>query len=156
MYSAQERARWYIVGMSDTEKRGRGRPTIYKPEYCEKIIEYFRTYQPFPMFEGFADSLDVSVQVLWVWKEKYPDFLDAYTCAQGIQAQKLVEGALGGRYNANFASLAAKNLAMRWSDKQSIEHSGEIRNAPLSASDAAKAAKVAEDAAKASEEAGEV
>lgn len=125
-----------------------GRPTKYKPEYCKKLVEYFRNWEPFenipiketmnedgacstemkavpnapPSLARFADSLDVTRDCLYKWAEKYPDFLYALRQANNLGELYHKEGALLGRYNANFAQLVMLNR-YRWRNKldQDIE-----------------------------------
>jgi len=130
-----------------TKKRKMGRPTKYKPEYAEQLIQFFnvpltttkiKTYttkagtvieeeikEPniFPTFERFACDLETSTQVLIEWTKRFPDFNDAYTRAKLMQKNFLLQSALPGRYNPVFAKFAAVNLTdMR--DQVSVEHSG--------------------------------
>jgi len=58
----------------DAPKRGKGRPTDYKPEYAEQARKLYLL--------GFTDEelarfFNVSVRSLYNWKEKYPDFFQA-------------------------------------------------------------------------------
>lgn len=55
-----------------------GRPTDYKPEYCEQLIEFMK--QGFS-FEAFGGEISVSKQTLYTWTEKHPEFMDAKNIA---------------------------------------------------------------------------
>jgi len=116
-----------------------GRPTKYKPEYCQKLIEYFdqplyinvpiekmsasgavkvieeRVANDMPTFEGFAvRELKVDPDTVIEWTKKHPDFHGAYRIAKGIQQQFISTHSLGGRYNAGFAKFfAINNLGMK-------------------------------------------
>jgi transposase-like protein len=50
----------------------RGRPSLYKPEYCERVIELGK--QGCSPMEIAAD-LDIDRATLYHWSDKYPDFL---------------------------------------------------------------------------------
>ena len=106
-----------------------GRPTAYRPEFCDEIVEYFeRTTTDdgeafFPQFVGFAHSIGVTRNTLLNWCEVHPEFLSAYQSAKGLQEQALVAHTLAGRFNATFAGLTAKNI-LGWRDRQDLEHSG--------------------------------
>ena len=128
-----------------------GRPTDYRPEYCEEIIKFFsidpavavpgvdRDGNPrdimvpnrFPTFERFATNIGVTSRTLQNWSEEtdergnlvHPEFFRAYAQAKDLQGANLVEGGMGGTYSGPFTVLAAKNL-MTWRDKQDLEHSG--------------------------------
>lgn len=108
-----------------------GRPTKYKKKYCREIIDFFesepevlwkRTYfmngvvkseEPvsrwFPTFQGFARLLGVNVDTLHEWKDKYPEFSEAYARAKGIQEEIWLQESLSGRFNAQFAKFFGVN-----------------------------------------------
>jgi hypothetical protein len=111
-----------------------GRPTKYKPEYCEMIIEYFdqaptttiyktdynrdgsvKSETPitvatqFPTFQGFAHSLDVGMTSLIDWQNNYPEFAIAYARAKGLQEQIWLINSMDNRYNSQFAQFFGKN-----------------------------------------------
>ena len=51
-----------------------GRPTKYKEEYCDQVIEWFK--------QGYSKAeicleLDICFDTLQDWAEKYPDFSEA-------------------------------------------------------------------------------
>lgn len=65
--------------MSKTSKpkkvlKSQGRPSKYKPEYCDQIIEYCRQGKS---FESFAAHIDVNRDSLNEWVKVYPDFAKA-------------------------------------------------------------------------------
>lgn len=150
-----------------------GRPSEYKPEYCDQIIAFFNVppfevktgvdkdgnfverfqTNTFPTFERFAAKIGVVAITLRHWAEEKdsegnyvrPDFFQAYSRARDMQAANMVEGGMAGTYAGPFTVLAAKNL-IAWRDKQEIEHSGEVRSTPLSPEKAIEAAKAAEEA----------
>jgi transposase len=83
------------------EKRHVGRPTTYKPEYCERLIEFGKTGMS---FEAFGGSIGVSRDALYDWAIKYPEFSDAKKIFTSISQHTLeyigLEGIVGD--NANF------------------------------------------------------
>lgn len=120
-------------------KRGRGHPTDYRPEYCEKLLEWFngqrhervikreriipqkngapaieREYEGvitrFPTFEGFADSVGVCTATLHLWRKAHPDFLEAYKRARERQKDWLVEIGLRGVVPVAAYIFTAKNV----------------------------------------------
>ena len=120
-----------------------GRPTDYKPEYCEAIIKWFEIepnyqkelphyqggelswmdYKVFanklPTFHSFAKSIGVTHQTLLNWGESNVEFFEAYTQAKELQKYFLIENGLNGCYNAAFAIFVSKNITdMR--DRQEI------------------------------------
>jgi hypothetical protein len=52
----------------------RGRPSKYKPEYCEQIIAHMA--QGFS-FESFAGAISVDRDSLYEWVKRFPAFSDA-------------------------------------------------------------------------------
>ena len=110
-----------------------GRPTDYKPEYCQKIIEFFsrpltktiiKKYttkagtvieepiekgNEFPTIEEFADTIDCSAGTVVNWTKVHPDFMSAYMRAKGKWKDFLIKNALMDRYNPKFAQFVAIN-----------------------------------------------
>ena len=104
-----------------------GRPTKYKPEYCQAIIDYF-TVEPLdadknpvapPYIQEFCLSIGISKECMHDWVAKYPDFSDAYSVAKSKQKQLMITNALLGRYNPSFAWRAMANMH-NWRDQQDI------------------------------------
>jgi len=57
-----------------------GRPTKYREEYCEGIVEYMTTGQSLIQY---AASIGVSKHSIYEWAKDHPKFSDALTKAQG-------------------------------------------------------------------------
>lgn len=53
-----------------------GRPSKYKPEYCELLIDHMSRGGS---YEGFAGhpQVRVSIPTLYVWEQDHPEFLEA-------------------------------------------------------------------------------
>jgi hypothetical protein len=126
-----------------------GRPTKYKPEYCEAIIDFFnvsptRTIletvtrkdgstvdkeieiaNDLPTIQRFCFSIDIVKDTLHEWVARYPEFSDAYKRAKELQEDMWVRNSLKGLYNPSFTIFTGKNI-FGWRDKQDIEHSGSI------------------------------
>lgn len=51
-----------------------GRPTDYKHEYCDLLINHMAEGLS---FESFAGKVNVSKQTIYDWMQKNPEFLDA-------------------------------------------------------------------------------
>lgn len=139
------------------EKRPIGRPSSFKEEYAEELIRFFDTsvytiiekvdekgnkttekvLNPFPTLARFATKIGVTRETLHEWATlksangelRYPDFAYAYKRAKDFQEALLVEGAIGGMYQANFSIFTAKNV-LGWRDKTEQEISGKD-GAPL-------------------------
>lgn len=107
-------------------KRPVGRPSKYKPEYCELLIQHLSEGYS---YESFAATIDVNEDTLREWEKHHPDFSASKKIGRQKQAlfyQKLGISASKGQIE-NFNSTAfvwmTKNM-LGWKDKQSIEHSG--------------------------------
>jgi len=124
-----------------------GRPTKYDPAFCRQLIDFFdvEAYREdvvnegstreriqivpvkFPTLQRFAAEIGVTKQTMWNWAtaqdedgtRKHPEFFDAYTRAKDLQEAVLVEGAMVGAYNPQFAGFAAVNIC-NWRSKQQI------------------------------------
>lgn len=51
-----------------------GAPTLYKPEYCDQLIDHMKSGYS---FESFAAIIDVVRATLYNWTKDFPEFLDA-------------------------------------------------------------------------------
>lgn len=81
----------------------------------------------FPTLERFCHSIEIHKDTLieWAtamedWKLKHPEFSVAYKRAKQIQEAILIENAMQGTYNPQFAVFMAKNN-FGYTDKQEIE-----------------------------------
>lgn len=131
--------------MSEEVKNQLGRPTKYKPEYCQQLIDYMtqegevvckavvvdkevvdHKLGALPnFFEGFAAQIGVTTGTLAVWREQHPEFLEAYKKAKDIQLDKMLKGSIGGVYNSAGAIFALKNM-FGWRDKQEVDMNGTL------------------------------
>ena len=134
------------------ETKSRGRPTLFKEEYVDKLIQYFdkKAYErkplldkegnergsemvptDFPTLARFATMIGVTRETLHDWATaknaegelKHPDFSYAYKRAKEFQEAILVEGTMAGAFQANFAIFTAKNV-LGWRDKTEQEITG--------------------------------
>lgn len=64
-----------------------GRPTKYKPEYCQMLIDHMSKGLS---YESFAADLDLTRECLYKWEKRYPDFLHAKKKGQA-KLTKLLE-----------------------------------------------------------------
>lgn len=117
-----------------------GRPTKYKEEYCDELIDFFdkeltreiiktvitktgeiveipeEVATDLPLFQSFAHEIGVCVDTLQEWKSKHDEFSSAYKRAKDLQMIHLVTNGLQGRYSNSFAIFTAKNI-LKWRDK---------------------------------------
>jgi hypothetical protein len=123
-----------MIGGDKVAKHPGGRPTKYRKEYCQAIIEWFsgESFEKglktittkkgtvieeevilpgkLPLFERFAESIGVSCETLVVWSNKHKEFLTAYTRAKQLQKSFLIENGVAGLYNPQFTIFVAKNV----------------------------------------------
>ncbi len=106
-----------------------GRPTKYRPEMCEKVIEFMaQGYSK----EATAAHLEISKDTLYAYIEKYPEFSDAVK--EGEIKSRLFWEKLGidgvkGEIQGFNATTWIFNMKNRhgWQDKQAVEHSGQMK-----------------------------
>jgi hypothetical protein len=104
----------------------RGRPTDYKPEYCQMLIDHMA--EGFS-FESFAGLIGVTRSTIYEWVSAQPEFSDAKQ--RGFEASRLTWEKIGstiaksGTGNATAFIFNMKNRFREdWNDKQTIEHQG--------------------------------
>lgn len=102
------------------------RPTDYRPEFCEQVVEMAK--------EGkgpaeYAAAFDVCKRTIYSWQDAHPDFLHAMTRAK-IHCQAWWEsagrsGMVGDKFNG---TVWAKNMNCRfpddWREVTRNEHTG--------------------------------
>lgn len=100
-----------------------GRPTAYKPEYCDAVIELGRAGKSKVQM---AAEFDVCKQTLLNWADAHPEFMDALTRAE-TQAQAWWEtqgqiGMTGDKFNG---SVWSRSMAARfpgdWREVKGVE-----------------------------------
>ena len=97
------------IGKETRFQPGNTDSSKYKEEYCEQIINYYRSYKGYPTTELFADSIGVVTDTLRNWAEKHPRFRLAYQRALEIQRGKLIEGGLLNTFNPAIVKFVAVN-----------------------------------------------
>ena len=101
-----------------------GRPTDYKPEYCELVIEFMSDGYS---VAAFAGHIRVARSTIYKWADEHKEFSDALKAAQAMAARwwedALRQVALTGQGNASAAIFALKNRGCdEWRDKQELDH----------------------------------
>ena len=114
-----------------------GRPSKYKPEYCEALVEHMKTGLS---FESFAGLVAVNQDTLHEWKKKHPEFSEAQKNGSALSLlwwEKLGKAAMVGEavvtpdgrrvsfdnFNTTMWIFAMKNRH-GWRDRHDHEHSG--------------------------------
>lgn len=91
-----------------------GRPTDYKPEYCEQVIELGKEGKsPAQM----AAHFDVCRQTIYNWQDQHPEFLAAFNRAmahcQNWWEDQGMKGMVADKFNAN---VWTKSMQARFRD----------------------------------------
>jgi hypothetical protein len=111
-----------------------GRPTKYKPEYCQDIVAFFdiepynevieiTTYKDgttkenkkfiacdLPTFEGFCKKIKIHIDSLYEWQKIYKDFSVSMRQCRALQKSILITNSLKGLYQSNYAIFVTSNL----------------------------------------------
>ena len=104
-----------------------GRPTDYRDEYCERVVELGREGKSHAQI---AAALDVSRQTLHNWASAHPEFLDAITHARDLaQAWFEDKGQIGLMTPGFNASLWAKQVSARFPDDYTERQKREVTGA---------------------------
>jgi hypothetical protein len=125
-----------------------GRPTDYRPEYCERVIELGKDGK---LPAQMAADIGVTKQTLHEWARTHSEFSDAFdkarVNAEAWHLEKATETAIGQRGgNAPMAKFLL-SAAFGYRETSGVEHSGEIHSRPpVDPSAALSAAKHAEEA----------
>lgn len=121
-----------------------GRPTKFKEEYTQQLLDYFNTepykevihtdkegntktvFVPnkFPTLARFACNIGVCKDTIYEWSVAkndkgellHPEFSVAYKRSKAYQEAILAEGGMMGAFQTNFAIFTAKNV-IGWRDK---------------------------------------
>jgi hypothetical protein len=117
-----------------------GRPTKYKPEFCEMVDDYLekcvdttdengKLKVNLPTVEDFADFLKVGERTLHDWKDQYPEFSQSLSKLVNAQKKKLLSNGLAGTYNPTIAKLVlSANHGMSEKTQTDITSKGESVN----------------------------
>ena len=104
-----------------------GRPTKYKPEYCDEIVSYVHS-EKYSSLEGFCAKIGICYDTCKEWVKVYPEFSAAVKRAKAVLAarsiERLMKCADEGTGNATANIFAVKNLASDWKDKTQSELTG--------------------------------
>ena len=102
------------------------RPTKYKPEYCDKLIQHMSEGLS---YESFAAVISVNRDTLYNWEKVHQEFFDAKK--EGFSQNLLFweKAGLAGMADKSFNSTVwifnMKNRHM-WKDKQEIDQNQNI------------------------------
>ena len=116
--------------MAEGDRHPVGRPTKYRPEFCEAVGEFLS--QGYSL-TAFAAECDVARSTINEWIAQFPEFSEAVQRAQAKKARWWESTLLGIAKNgggpgaATAAIFGIKNAAPEdFRDKQEVQHSGEV------------------------------
>lgn len=110
--------------VSEPVKRKTGRPTTYKEEYCDLVIEWGKQGKS---RTWIAAQLDTTRETLDDWQKANPSFSDALLRAKIYEQAFWEDQGQTGMVSDKFNSAVwAKNMSCRfrsdWTEKQTVEH----------------------------------
>lgn len=104
-----------------------GRPTEYRPEYCQAVIDYMG--QGYSL-TAFAGSIRVARDTVYEWIKRHSDFSDAVSRARPARVAALETKLLRARKGAetSAAVFALKNAdPEEWRDMRSVDHQHSLK-----------------------------
>jgi len=113
------------------EKRPVGRPSLYKPEYCEEVIALGKIGKS---VEAIGAILGVGTKTLYNWRDQHEDFLHALDMAKEFELQwwediaqtHMIENKESDKINATIWS---RSMAARFPKKYREQVKQEITGA---------------------------
>jgi hypothetical protein len=118
-------------------KRKVGRPTTYKPEYCEMLVEHMKDGLS---FESFAAVVNVNRDTVHEWKRVHPEFSESKNRGEAqsmIWWEKLGRAAAAGKvpnFNAAVFIFSMKNK-FGWRDRIDANIQVDVTHKPLQISE---------------------
>ena len=106
-----------------------GRPTKYKPEYCEKLVEHMQ--QGFS-FESFASVAKTCKDTVYHWVNQHPEFSEAKkrgTAHLEIFYTRMGMNLAQGEYKNGSATAwiyLTKNI-LKWTDRSDLKITGDFQ-----------------------------
>lgn len=103
----------------------RGRPSDYKPEYCDEIVAHMSGGAS---ITSFAAEIDVARSTINEWMSVHPEFSEAVKRAKAkcaawweLQGREIATGKADG--NPTLVIFGLKNMADEdWREKHAIDH----------------------------------
>lgn len=99
---------------------GEGRPTDYKPEYCEMLVEHMKGGLS---FEAFGAKVDCAEQTLYNWRDAHPEFMESYKKGLAYSLEHWEEMGhdmvLAGQGNSAVWIFNMKNR-FKWKDRHDV------------------------------------
>lgn len=97
---------------NDTPKHPGGRPTDYRPEYCDCVIEWGRDGKS---RTWIATEINVHRDTLYEWERQHPEFSDAMARAKQFEQRYYEDAGQAGMYSKEFnSSVWSRSMAARF------------------------------------------
>jgi hypothetical protein len=114
-------------------KRPAWRPSGYRREFCEQVIEYGRMGKS---RTWMAANLGITTETLYDWSRKYPEFSDALAYAKGLEQAHWEDLGHSGLTTPCFGqSVWSRSMAARfpkeWREKSAVAVSGDEDGPPV-------------------------
>lgn len=110
--------------------RPTGRPTLYRPEYCDRVIEFCTDGKS---LTAFAGEIGVGRRTISLWRTAHAEFDDACevakarACAWYEEQLRKVASGEGGPGAATAACFGVKNFGGEdFTDRRQLEHVGSV------------------------------
>ena len=100
-----------------------GRPTKYKPDYCDQVIDFMGDGYS---LTAFAGEISVARSTINEWMKAHSEFSEAVKIGQAKRTRKLEQGLLSEEVGPKVTAriFALKNADPEgWKDKQEHQHS---------------------------------
>jgi hypothetical protein len=112
------------VPAQEPVKRVPWRPTDYRPEFCERVIEWGRAGKS---RTWIAAELEVNRDTLYAWMEAHPDFSDALTRAKVLEQRWWEDKGQDSLETTGFCqTMWARNMTCRfpkeWQESTNVNH----------------------------------
>lgn len=118
----------YVRKTNRVYKKRTGAPPKYRPEFCQKAIDYFTSgYKTFPTFEELSILLDVDTDTLVEWAKTNKQFSVAHKKCKNLQRVALIESGATGAIREGWAKFLGINCCgMAEKSEVAVEHSGGV------------------------------
>ena len=84
------------------QRRTVGRPSGYRPEFCDVLLKVAENDDPHNYGINCAYALKVSRDAIWEWRNKYPEFANAYKQGLIIWERRLNTLALNSKMDFKY------------------------------------------------------
>ena len=111
-----------VAPVAMVEKRGPGQPTLYRPEYCQQVIEWGRQGKS---RTWMAANLEIDRKTIDNWADSHPEFFLALSRAKALEQAHWEDlGHIGISADKFNTGVWSKSMAARfpdeWRDKQEV------------------------------------